>query len=279
MKNQRLLLILTALIFLAFAMSSCDFIKGFITPQKEDEKPPGYIETKENELFIYDVLRNGIIITKYIGQDLNPSVPDSLDNKPVIAIGSLAFFDNNIIETIFLPATLLTIEASAFYHCNKLTQIRIPNTVKTIGERAFAWCNSLEEVVIPEGISVINDYAFNNCSSLTKVTLPKGLERIGKRAFSWCSSLVDITIPDTLKSIDNGAFRNCSSLENIYISSRTTNFGSGIFENCDELTIFTDQGSVCYDYCLDNDYNVSIKGSQLPDVSGVSDISDISDTD
>lgn len=256
MKRFYKLLILYTVILATVGLVSCEWIKEYATGEVEDEKPHGYMETRENQLFEYDVYRDHISITSYIGEDIDVKIPSMIDEKPVTTIASLAFFTNNNLESIDLPETLTTIEASAFYYCNMLTRLKIPQTVSFIGERAFAWCSALTDIVLPKTITEIKDYTFNNCSSLSKITIPETVTSIGTRAFSWCSSLTIIEIPTSVKSIGDKAFLNCGLLEYAVVPSSTTKFGVGIFDGCEKIRVVTQVGTHCYAYCTaeENDY-------------------------
>jgi len=241
------------LIFLTVALSSCSILKKFAPKgEEEEEKPAGYVETKENELFIYDVFRDHITITGYLAEDTVVNVPETIDEKTVTTIGSYAFYDNNIPTSIELPSTITTIEANGFYFCNQLTEIVLPDSVTFIGERAFAWCHALTKITLPTGITEIADYTFNDCPLLNNIVIPSNVTKIGLRAFSYCTSMTRIELPSSVTSVKENSFLGCTSLQYAIIPASVTDLAPGVFKNCTALTVVTPEGSAAFQYCIDN---------------------------
>lgn len=87
------------------------------------------------------------------------------------------------------------IEARAFQYCRKLETIDIPASVLTIGGDAFEYCSSLKSVNINEGCTEIGDGAFEYCESLTDVNIPASVEKIEKSSFDYCSENLVIHTP------------------------------------------------------------------------------------
>jgi hypothetical protein len=259
MKKIKSLLLVLILVLTTVSLSSCDLIKKIILGDTEESRPDGYIESRENDLFKYDYCRDGIVITGYKGTSTEVIVPEYIDGKPVISIWSLAFYSNNIAESITLPKTLQRIEASGFYYSQKLKELVIPENVSYIGERAFAWCSAMTRITLPSGITSIPNYAFNECTSLTKIIIPDKVTSIGTRAFSWCSTLRRVEIPASVTSIGETAFISCSSLEYVIVPDTTKDFGKSIFKDCPKLTVVTSESSPCAVYCKqeENKYPVT----------------------
>jgi len=88
---------------------------------------------------------NNITIIGNISADTNISIPEKINELPVVYIGEKAFEKNN------------------------LTNITIPNTVTVIGNNAFAG-NKLTSIIIPDSVTSIGDYVFDECDNLTSVT-------------------------------------------------------------------------------------------------------------
>lgn len=79
---------------------------------------------------------NGVIITKYKGDDTTVTIPSALDGKPVIAIASGAF-TNRPLETLIINKTVLEIKDGAFIGCDKLETIYYPDGIYSIGNDAL----------------------------------------------------------------------------------------------------------------------------------------------
>lgn len=87
----------------------------------------------------------------------------------VETIGRAAFYNNEKLESIDLPASLASIGDYCFYDCRALKKIAIPNSVVSIKEGAFSSCASLERAEIGNGVTTIEEKAFENCTSLMDV--------------------------------------------------------------------------------------------------------------
>lgn len=89
--------------------------------------------------------------------------------KPVKAIGQMAFSGKEELKRVILPAG-----------------------IEQIGARAFRACKSLEEMPLPQSLSRIDSSAFSFCTNLRSITIPQGVERMGDTVFSGCKRLTDI---------------------------------------------------------------------------------------
>lgn len=104
-------------------------------------------------------------ITRYTGQAEELTIPETLDNHPVISIGEEAFRGCKSLTIIVLPEGLEYIAEEAFQFCESLSSITLPQGLKTIGRWAFEGCRSLRAVEIPSGVELIGYHAFHNCSN------------------------------------------------------------------------------------------------------------------
>jgi hypothetical protein len=142
--------------------------------------------------YIDDSLTGGVIITRYYhydGQFSAITIPDTLDGKPVTAIGEGAFTDIRL-TSIVLPAQLEVIGNKAFTR-NWIESISIPDKVKSIGKLAFQDC-FLKNVSLGSDLETIDDYAFDE-NYLTALFLPENLKSVGEGAF-YGNDLVSIEI-------------------------------------------------------------------------------------
>lgn len=148
-------------------------------------------------------------------------IPATHDGKSVVAIGSSAFLNNAVIESVEIPSSVQTIGDFAFSRCTSLTAVTFADDSKleTIGKSAFSYSN-LSKMEIPSSVTEIGDESFLNCDKLSSVTFPSDskLEVIGERAFMQ-SKLSKIKIPSSLKKIEIGAFRGCDNLYSISFPS------------------------------------------------------------
>ena len=79
---------------------------------------------------------SGIIINGYLGDAAEVVIPETLDGKPVIAIGAGAFTDR-VTSTVVIPKTVQRIEDGAFVRCTSLTTLYFPSGIYEISDAAF----------------------------------------------------------------------------------------------------------------------------------------------
>lgn len=152
-----------------------------------------YVEPSD---FVWGENSEGMILVGYYGSAPIIEIPETIDDKPVVALQKWAFFNNKT-----------------------LRQVSIPDTVINIDEDAFNSCINLETITIGSSVETIGFDAFSNCTSLTSITLPDSVKSIGPQAFSSCTNLTNLHIPDTVESVD-GSILNGSSLEVVTIYNK-----------------------------------------------------------
>lgn len=235
-------------------LSSCSFsledamqrLKAYVNGDEIETPPEDFVESRENDLYSYDVYREYVVLTGYKGESVNVAVPRELDGLPVTKIGELAFYYGVPVQSVFLPNTVTELEENAFYYCRAMTRVTLSNALTTIGDKCFSWCSSLQTVTIPKSVKVIPDYCFNECTSLEIVSLPAELTSVGTRAFSGCASLTELSFRDGVSSVGSLAFRDCASLSSLRLPGNCE-VGSDLFTGCGEtLTVTTARNSACW---------------------------------
>ncbi|MBR4828641.1 MAG: leucine-rich repeat protein [Muribaculaceae bacterium] len=157
--------------------------------------------------------------------------------------------------SIFIPASVTTIEAGAFADCYKLESVRIDENNPVYDSRDN--CNAIIETVtntlvaafnsttIPSTVTAIGDDAFagdaysgwgyyTGCA-IPDIVLPNSVKTIGNRAFYLCSDLRNISIGDEVTVIGDYAFFWCG-LSGITIPNTVNTIGEGAFYYCTNLT-------------------------------------------
>jgi hypothetical protein len=111
-----------------------------------------------------------------------------------LKIGQEAFFHCPV-DSIRLPAELISIGDSAFASCDNLTAIQVDGANRVFADQDGVLFNkALTELIV-----------YPRASSLTTITLPNGLISIGNRAFDDCSGLNSITVLATQPPLLNGS--------------------------------------------------------------------------
>ena len=149
--------------------------------------------------------------------------------------GSYAFANNQSLEIVSLPASVVTIPGGTFYACNNLQSFQIPEGITTIGESAFLGCwyfnsdipttvtsigrrafdnTGMTNVVIQENVS-IGDEAFQNCGSLTSIVLPTTFYDDIYRMLAYCDNLRDVTFKSPTMVLKGDNIFSGNTLSNI----------------------------------------------------------------
>ena len=97
-----------------------------------------------------------IVIEKYVGKDPIVVIPDEINGKKVVSLGTYALAnDKNIVA------------------------IKIGNNIKDLGEGVFGNCENLRYVVLGDSVKTIGCNPFLN-TNIQEVTLNDGLQKIGE---------------------------------------------------------------------------------------------------
>ena len=133
-----------------------------------------------------------VTLTKYIGSDMTPSIPETVAGFNVTTIGS-ACFKGTKITSVYIPKTVTKIATAAFNNCQSLKSVYFLGTnYVDIGESVFENCISLSSISMSANTTAIGANAFANCTSLKKIKIPESVTVIGQNAFAGCSK--DLTI-------------------------------------------------------------------------------------
>ncbi len=152
-------------------------------------------------------------ISQWVSKDFGNEYSNPLSMNKLYINGMLYQKKNIVLEEIS------KIGSSAFNNYRLLESITIPTSVTSIGNSAFKNCSSLQcTITISNGVTSIEDYTFYNCNSL-KVTFAADskLKSIGNYAFYSCDALESIIIPQSTTSIGEYAFAYIR-LSNVYLN-------------------------------------------------------------
>lgn len=143
------------------------------------------------------------------------SIPGTISDLPVVAIGEAAFSGAKIVN-LSIPNSVISIGDRAFVN-NTLKSLTLGNQVKTIGVLAFGNTvynkpsNAISSLVIPSSVISVADDAFID-NMLNTLTLNEGLQYIGDRAFGnydaykRFNSINKLVIPNSVLKIGAEAF-------------------------------------------------------------------------
>jgi len=111
--------------------------------------------------FTYEISDGTVTITGYTCPAGDADIPDTIDGKPVVSIGS-----------------------NAFYECYGLTSVRFPYSVRSIGERAFYGCAVLTKATFFGIAPTMGPDVFQGCSSNFTVCFTN--RSTGFTSPTWC---------------------------------------------------------------------------------------------
>jgi hypothetical protein len=179
-------------------------------------------------------------------------IPAVINEREVSAIGAEAFYFQNLITSVKLPATVEYIDDFAFAGCTSLASIEIPESTQRIGEFAFQGCISLASVTFAgNALESIEGFAFDYCTALKDIVLPEGLISIGNQSFGYCVSITAMVMPGTLKTIGNLALYGCAGLNAdgaLTLSKSIEEIGEFAFEGINKNYIVAPEGSYAAEY-------------------------------
>ena len=198
------------------------------------------------------VILGGGVLCRYQGSADRVTLPDT-----VKTIAPLAFFGNETIRAVTLPASVQRIRSTAFDGCTALSEViaeEAPAFVEAdafrntkwdtdpaddflcIGDLLYGYRGKSAEVTVPDGIRVIGEAAFYGNARLSAVTLPDTAEEIRRTAFGSCEALQVAELGDNLKSIGDAAFSGDKSLRFVRTGHGLTEIGGQAFAGCESLT-------------------------------------------
>ena len=223
-----------------------------------------WLKTKKAAYSSKLVIVNNILID---GLD-SPNTSITL-NETLEGIAPRAFYDNDTVKSIVIPASCKTIGAEAFAYCDSLEKITIPSNVTDFGGNAFdktPWVTAQQKknpcvvvngvlvngdactgaVTVPTTVRKIGEKAFANNHNITSVVVKSGVKSIENEAFYNCSKLTKVTLPATVTAIGCNAFFNCTALSSINLPSGLKSIDDGAFQYCKSLTSVTIPDSVTW---------------------------------
>jgi hypothetical protein len=106
------------------------------------------IEVTPDSSFRFEMTttKTGYMVNKFIGTESKVRIPEKYNDKPVIYILSEAFANNDVIEEIVIPNTIIDMWGAVFKGCTNLTKVTIPASVKSIAPITFQDCVGLETI-------------------------------------------------------------------------------------------------------------------------------------
>ncbi len=184
---------------------------------------------------------NTATVTAYNGTDISVIVPETLGGAVVTAVGDGAFMENDTINSITFPATVITIGESAFLGCSVLNKVNLPADLTTVGYGAFMDCAALETLVLGDQATVLGANMLSGCNSLKELTI--ATDNVALSTLFSGTTYQNAVYPATLKTVtvtndtqvEANAFRGMNHLETVNWTRNVNNVGNEAFADCTAL--------------------------------------------
>lgn len=164
-----------------------------------------------------DFVIEGTKLLKYKGNAKFVRIPEG-----ITSLESGLFWDNQIVEEVLMPESLVDFGGDTFYNCRNLRKTNIPINVRQLGNNPFAGCPKLKINCKSRHFKIIDGVLFSKDGVLIyypifkkekNYEIPEGTRIVGKHAFFLCNHLEHVTIPATVTHMENNPFSGCSRLK------------------------------------------------------------------
>lgn len=264
--KKRIFVLFLALITICTCLTGCGAEVVELSEEEKIIQNSTLVKPSQNNDFKYNIYTEYIALTQYIGTSSSVTVPEKIEDKPVLVISAECFAKNEAITDVTMPDTLFRVDTAAFENCINLKNIKFSKIMTSFPQDMCSGCDNLQDVVIPNSIVNIGMSAFRDCISLTKITIPRNVTTISNGAFSGCENVKEIVILDgkiveddiltkiNYLTIDGSAFANLENAEKIIIPESVTTIEDSAFANINENCMFYGYApsTVCT-YCADLD--------------------------
>lgn len=190
-----------------------------------------------NENFNYIVHDEKAVLTKYKGNEIEVTIPSTIDGYPVVSFGTTfsnivcpfldgSDFEDNLreIKKIVIPESVEYIGPGSFNACEKLESIEVSKDNRyytSIDGNLYSHDKTVlvcyaagkkdKYYIFPDKIKKIDAFAFYHSSNLIEIKIPQGVKSIGISAFDQCYSLRHIMIPESVEYVGGRAFADVGS--------------------------------------------------------------------
>ena len=178
---------------------------------------PTKTPNQDETLYTYRISNNKAVITNYSGAAKTVSIPAKLNGVQVCEIATKAFYNNDVIQEVYVPDSIQIIGDYVFSNCSDLKIVSMGDSVTTLGTEAFSQCDNLQSVRLSNKIKTIPASCFTNCGKLQSVNLPTSLTTILGSAFD-NTAITALSIPATVTTLPNMFCAYMPKLEQIQVA-------------------------------------------------------------
>jgi hypothetical protein len=182
---------------------------------------------------------------------VNFEIPATIAGLPVTSIGTAAFANNKLLQSVVIPPSVTKIGENAFLNCEQLGRLGlltepkgvfIPAAVNQMGTGAFGQCRSLENLFVHSSNPVFTSQEgvlyTKNLSELRQYpvgklgiefTTPANVKTITARAFEGNRFLALVTLSQGVQTIGDRAFYGSQALAQASLGGGVKNVGTEAF--------------------------------------------------
>lgn len=214
----------------------------------------------DNGVWVYKISNGKAVILEYKGSEHDLRFPDTIEDCPVVQIGSgnrsiLWYNDQKSLKLTF-PETVEVLEGT-YFTLGMIKKVTIPASVRSIGDSTLEiffsdvvfegapatlgastfQSSRIKKLIVNEGTVSIGDGCFENCDALNTLSLPMSLESLGNEAFRNCSKLRNLSFAENsaLKVIPKACFVDCSALKTLTLPDHLESIDANAFYGCKKL--------------------------------------------
>ncbi len=192
----------------------------------------------------YEVTNDGSInVTRhtYDQYQTNIEVPEFIDDKPVITVSDMAFYQHEETKSIVIPKSVTSIVGAVFYRCYSLEEFYIPESVISITTNPFFRASSLKKIEVDDDnprFCDIDGVLFNK-DATKLLAYPEG------------KADEEYTVPESVTSIDISAFGYSPKVKRITILSNVTDIPyNQMFTFPGDITLIVEKGSAAEQHAI-----------------------------
>ncbi|MDR1629687.1 MAG: leucine-rich repeat protein [Oscillospiraceae bacterium] len=164
-------------------------------------------------------------------------IPSEVEGKKVVAIADYAFYADENLQSVVIPASVKSIGREAFRECSSLAFITFQGDLDYVGISAFdftPWFNDFpgggqENDFVVAGINY--KYLVGYKGTDANVVIPQRIEKVAAYVFAGNQKIQSVIIPERVTYIGDGAFKGCSSLADVTVRGALEYCGEDAFED------------------------------------------------
>ena len=126
--------------------------------------------------------------------------------KNLVSIGSYAFYQCTSLQTVSFPSDKFTTFDSYCFMYSGLTSVYIPASVTTINQHSFSYCNSLASFVFDPNVKITTISPCLRSIKIAELTIPKSVTSFYGSCLEDCTNLQNVYVEagNTVYSSNDG---------------------------------------------------------------------------